>query len=341
MLVDTEQLEYLKSRFTELGATVQKLSEENEYYFDGILDDFDEFKSALDDIVGSDYLSKIKKGVQEIHDSKSEIMEMLSKSTKNVELSFNALGGIPEAMKEEFERFSDKLKDSSRERKDFSRTYKEGGTPLDRLQDDSRGKPTSIPGASLVKKEFGTLKSKVKGFLGMLKAPSPGTVLATGAIWMAFGFKDRDRVAKEAGEIRDVLVYAADSGIKGAVSKATSHLSAMQETLQKFYGIPRQAVQQTADAFSRAGVSTDEFLGKIETPIKGVKDTTHSYAMAVDLFLNQASGTAAKKMTEYMGDYGKTLSQSRESLEKMLDYAADSGIGVQQFMSNIEMQEMK
>ena len=334
MLTDIEHLEYLRAKFTELGATVQKLSEENGAYFDDILDDFDEFRDVLNDLVGADYLTKIKQGVQEIHDSKSEIMELLSKSTSNIELSFTALGGIPETMKDEFEKFSEKLRSSTEEKTQVIQKRSEW-VPYDPEGVDATKKGQSSV-ATYMGREFGTVKGKVKGFLGTLKAPSPGNILATGIVWAAFGFKDKDRVAAEAGEIKDLLVYAADAGAKGAVKAATAHLSSMQETLQKLYGVPREAVQRTADAFSRGGVATSDFLKKSEVGIRGVKDTIHAYALAVDMFLNQASGTAAQKMVDYMGDYGKTLKESEETMQKMLDYGAASGIGIQQFSSNVQ-----
>jgi uncharacterized C2H2 Zn-finger protein len=329
MIVDLQQLEKIRYSFTDLGRTLKTLSTDNEDLLKDTLKSLKEGFAPLLEMMSNELLKSMS--------SVSQIQNSFGNQTQAAQLQnsffLKSAAGLETAVKitidiRDMDKFSEMMKKNPFGL-NMSFNMKDGKVV-------GAGVSVKANKKSWLAKDFASVWSKLKGMGSVVHIPTPGNILATILGVMAFGFATKDRIAKEAGEVTNIMVQATDSGVKGMVSKGTSYISGLQEKFQKFYGIAKEETQGVASAFISGGIGIKDMLTKVEMGIKGVKDNYFTFSFAVDKMFEMAGGTTANRMVSMMADYGKTLDQARESTLKLMMAGKDSGIGTQQFAKNVE-----
>jgi hypothetical protein len=172
--------------------------------------------------------------------------------------------------------------------------------------------------------------------MSKMKIPKPAAVVSGFLGIMAYGYMDKDRVRAQTGEMKNILIAAYDDGVKGALAKGTTRLSAIQETFQRFLGIQREEIQATAQAFVDGGLSVSQMMSPVESVLKGVASNAVTVTLALDKMFELPGGESAKRMVGMMADYGKSADEARKSLLRMYMVGRDSGVGAMQFVKNVE-----
>lgn len=330
MIVDLQQLEKIRYSFTDLGRTLKTLSTDNDDLLKDTLKSLKEGFAPLLEMMSNELLKSMS--------SVSQIQNSFGNQTQAAQLQnsffLKSAAGLETAVK---------ITIDIRDMDKFSEMMKKNPFGLNMSFQMEEGKVVGA-GVSVkenkkktwLQKDLASVWSKLKGMGSVVHIPTPGNILATIIGVMAFGYMTKDRIAKEAGEVTNIMVEATDSGVKGMVSKGTSYISGLQEKFQKFYGIAKEETQGVASAFIGGGIGIKDMLTKVEMGIKGVKDNYMTFSFAVDKMFEMAGGTTANRMIGMMADYGKTLDQARESTLKLMMAGKDSGIGTQQFAKNVE-----
>lgn len=333
-MIDLRELDQVRYRFTELGQTLHQISEQNTDLINQTVGDLREgFEQFIEEIFKNPALQQIRNQVEG--------------ASRAVDQTVGAVSQISNVSDQKLQQFNGTINQASAGIKDFSEKFKRGTstyiTERDRqinvaaVKVDIQQVGPQKPPPTLMQREIGAVKSKARSFWsGTLKMPSVGQVLGGSIMMMSYGFMYQDRIRAEAGEVRDILVSAFEDGVKGSVRKATQYVSSLQETLQKYFGIARAEVQNTLSVLVEGGLKTDEWRKVVDEKLGLVGSSTLSLTLGLDKLINVAGGTSAKQMVTYMGDYGKSVDEARESVYKMVMLGRQSGIGTEQFMKNIE-----
>jgi len=330
MIVDLQQLEKIRYSFTDLGRTLKTLSTDNEDLLKDTLKSLKEGFAPLLEMMSNELLKSMSSvsQIQKSFDNQGQAAQL------QTSFFLKSAAGLESAVKitmdiRDMDKFSEMMKQNpfGLNMKFKMKDGKVVGAGVSIKMDKKK---------SWLQKDLSSVWGKIKGMGAAVHIPTPGNILATILGVMAFGYMTKDRIAKEAGEVSNIMVAAVDSGVKGMVSKGTSYISGLQEKFQKFYGIAKEETQGVASAFISGGIGINEMLGKVEMGIKGVKDNYMTFSFAVDKMFEMAGGTTATRMISMMADYGKTLDQARESTLKLMMAGKDSGIGTQQFAKNVE-----
>lgn len=327
-MIYLEEIDIVRRRFTDFGITLAEMSaKKRELEEETIKSLKDGFGSVLE--VLNDESVKAVSDVSNLY--LSYVKDLQSKmSQQNIAMSsaFTGVSDVFSKVKEDFAKLIENMESGG-----------VGG-----VEDETKSGPISKKyakqpkkaGGGYLAKEIRSTKSIFKGWMGKLKIPQVGSVLAGGIMLMAYGYFEEKRIQAEAGEIKNILVASFGGALDSALNKATRTFSVLQETLQKFYGISKEDTQGVLSAFVEGGVDITHLeLGKIDKDITSVNKNIITQSLALDKMLNIAGGTSAKRMTDLMRDYGMGLSEANESLTKLVFAGKNSGLGTEQFMSNV------
>lgn len=329
MIVDLQQLETVRYKFTDLGRTLADLSDKNERLFD-------------------DTLKALREGFQPLIEKLSaEIIKSVS-SVSRIQEGFEDQANAEKAHVEFFARSSATLDQVAKISVDinslskFNALLTESGKDIILRISGDKKTGITISGSSANKepsywaKEWKGIKSKVSGFMHKTYIPSPGNVGATILGMIGAGFLMQDRLKAQAGEVANILVEASDSSMKDIVKNAKNEIASLQENLQLNYGIARQETQAVLASLIHGGVSAADAIKGIDAGIVGVKNTLTSFSLAVDKMFDLAGGTSANRMVSLMSDYGKSLDEARKSMFNMMMAGKESGIGTMNFLKSID-----
>ena len=330
MIVDIQQLETVKYKFTDLGRTIQSLSDKNEDLFEDTLKALKEGFQPLIETLSAELLksvssvSRIQEGFINQANAEKLHAEFFIKSSQSVE-SFGKIVIDINSM----DKFNALFKDKPTDFLLKAKLDKKGRVTGFNLETQKRARTT-------LQKEWGGIKNIVSGFMHKTYLPAPGNVAATLLGVVGFGYMTHDRIRAEAGEVSNILVEAVDSSVKGMVARGREQVSQLQESLQKFYGISKSETQAAAASLIRGGISIEEMLGSLDTGIKGVKDNYLTFSFALDKMFDLAGGTTGYRMIQVMADYGKNFEDARKSVYEMMMAGKESGIGTMNFLKGIE-----
>ena len=334
-LVDLTHLDQARLKFTQLGDAIQDVSQRNTKTFDDLLKSLKGgVESTLGELGGEKIGSSIRlQGSAEAYTEKVAVryenfaakmgksLDRVEGVLTNTQKSFLKLSDDARRLTTEVDSATVRLKDAAKD-------------PSQEKKEDKGGKPTFAK--RIVKKEVKTLLGRLKGMWSKLKLPGLGALAAGGIGIMIHGYLDKDRVRAEAGEMKNILIAAYDDGVRGAVGKGTSRLAGIQESLQKYMGLNRKEIQDTAQAFVDGGFSVTEMTRRVKTDLGGVHASAVTTTLALDKMFELAGGTSAKRMVDLMTKYGKSSDEARESLIRMHSVGRDSGVGAMQYVKNVE-----
>lgn len=339
MVVNLKQIEEAQTKFTELGRTISEVSDKNVDAYEDMLKSVKELEDVATNFISKGIIENYSDTISIIDSQNEEIVNIFNTFSRRSSISLDIFSQV---LQDANTQFSDLSNVASGIVADVSLKSKlKAGAPDDRTKPltprrgGKGGKRGMTPG-SIVSGEIRSVFGRIKGIVGKLQLPTLGRVAATGMVWMGLGFQRRQRIEAEAGEMLNILEYSYEDHVKSMVGKATREMSSLQEKLQKVYGIARTEVQGVVKAFADGGLSASQMREKVDLNIKGVQDNFVTMTLAMDKVMNLAGGTSAKRAVSYMADYGKTTGEARDSLLKMYSAGMDSGIGVQQFMKNVE-----
>jgi hypothetical protein len=346
-LVDIQQLEEARTRFTDLGAAITDMSRANTESFDSLLDSLREgFKATIDEISGDPRLLEGAKAIGASEEYISSIAGKFSGLSAEFDSVFEGMRGAITGAEQGFESLSKRAEAAVTEATAPSEGDDGegvggglgGGTAQGGVvSKGSKGKKKKRgPIGRYLTSEVRTVKGRIGGMMSKLKIPKPAAIVAGFIGIMAYGYMDRDRVRAQSGEMKNILIAAYDDGVKGALAKGTSRLSAIQETFQRFLGIQREEIQATAQAFVDGGFSVSQMMSPMKSVFKDVESNAVTVTLALDKMFELPGGESAKRMVGMMADYGKTADEAKDSLLRMYMVGRDSGVGAMQFVKNVE-----
>lgn len=339
-IIDIKQLDEARFRFTELGDAISGMSQANVESMDSLIASLKEgFKSVIEEVshdprligggrvagVSEQYVSSIAGKFSGMSQGVTHSFESLERTLTGVEKSFGTMADDARA----------KISGVGGEADHDGEGADTEGEAKDPKQKGTDKKKKGIAG--IVQAEGRNLKGRVQGMLSRMKIPNKvGAVMAGGLGILTYGYMDRNRVRAEAGEVKNILIAAYDDGVKGSLAAGTASLSRMQEAFQKYKGIQREEIQNTAQALVDGGFSVDQMLREVSGNIRDVQSSALSTTLALDKMFELPGGESAKRMVSMMALYGKNSNDARESLTRMYLVGRDSGIGAMQFVKNVE-----
>jgi hypothetical protein len=271
---------------------------------------------------GLKQLGSIKSSALEI----SSIIKDLAETSKLLEKSFsNVFGAVS-------------FKDSSGVLVDFNQFVTNSFYGQGQGQGGAGRPPPPPPPSSKSGRavKSSPIQGGLKSLANKLMIPTPGNILTGLLAIIIHGFKDKQRVTAEAGEIKNILVSAVDGGLNSITRSATKALSQVQESLHQYYGVHRKEIQGVVQAFVEGGVPIKSIEKSAGEAISGVGDKYRDMSLALDLFMEVPGGTSARQAVSYMKDYSYTFEEANKSVMKMVSAGISSGMGIQTFLQGME-----
>ena len=318
-IINVEDLIEVGYRFSELGTAIAEASANNDRLFDDALDNLKTLQDITDSLSADTFEQiKTKMGVNITY--APELINTYKNSIMSADKIFESLNSSVTQFKDSLGKPTDRQ----------LTPYAKPADPKKATDTEEKKKKSS-----LLRKEFEGASSMLKTFASAMKLPLAGGLIAGGMLWMAMGFKRKQRIEAEAGEIKNILVSATDATVKGVLDKATSHLSGLQERLQKQYGVIRGDFQGVVKAFVDGGVEIGRTLEKVGSGLGEASKNTLLLTYSVDKMLELPGGTTAKRAVQTMAEYGYSFEKATNSVVDLSLAAQESGIGAAQFMKNI------
>jgi len=318
-IINVEDLIEVGYRFSELGTAIAEASASTDRLFDDALDNLKTLQDITDSLSADTFEQiKTKMGVSITY--APELINTYKNSIMSADKIFESLNSSVTQFKDSLGKPTDRQLAPSTKIPD----------PKKMADKDSKKEKKS-----LLRKEFDNASSMLKNFASVMKLPVAGAVVAGGIMWMAMGFKRKERIEAEAGEIKNILVSATDATVKGVLDTATGYLSGLQERLQKEYGILRGDFQGVVKAFVDGGVEIGRTLEKVGSGLGEASENTLLLTYSVDKMLELPGGTTAKRAVQTMAEYGYSFKKATDSAVDLSLAAQESGIGAAQFMKNV------
>jgi hypothetical protein len=184
--------------------------------------------------------------------------------------------------------------------------------------------------SSLVKSGLQALGGQVGGIatgsIGLL-----GSLPVVGGLFglMLYGFKERDRMKAQLGELTNIAIGA---GAKGT-EEGVSWLAGFQERSQNFYGISRQSIQGIFKTFTDAGMAVNDIFKQQSASLGEVGHDAVTMTLGMDRVFELGNGTTARNAAKIMSSYGVSLSSAIDSLVNIEFAASKAGFGVNTFLN--------
>jgi methyl-accepting chemotaxis protein len=319
-MFDQRQLEDINKQFGDLSESIKEISENTQDLFGHFGEVSSRVASVVSNVVSDSESNTLKNNIIET----THLHERIVKLFEGLE---DKLGGL-DSLEGVVNDLGEKLSEFSA---DIPGKEIKGPFELKKKDDNKKSK---LERFFISEAKRGI--SPVRSMASKAKVPMIGGFIGGLIALMTYGFKDAQRVKAEAGELKNILIAATDGTMKGILNSATQYSSGVQEKLQRFYGINRKEVQGVLQAFVDGGIKISDMTRQVSIDIKGVKDTALTAFLAIDKFLEVPGGTSAKKAIQSMANYGKSFEEATESVMKLVSAGRESGIGIQQFMKNIE-----
>jgi hypothetical protein len=331
MIIDIQSLEDVRFQFVELGRAVSDLSKDIKGSVQDVQDSLSKLQRSLDKSIDSKAVNEISEASADI----SKITGEYSQAFEEFEMVFDGFDGFGDSLKEASEKFGKLSSDVDKiSNQAAAETARAAPTIVGTPRKKGKGLGSRKPG--LIGKEVKSAKGQLRGLLSKLKVPAKGAVAAGAIAWMVYGFQEKDRMRAEAGEAFNIMIAAFDGMSKDMVRKGTKYVSGFQENMQKFFGIAKGEVQAVAKAFTEGGVSIEEMLSGLDKKMGMVGENYLSYSLAVDKMYELAGGTTARRMVKYAEDYGKSMEEAKDTIEKIMFLGQESGLGTQYFVDMVE-----
>jgi len=328
-MIDVSNIDNIRYKFTELGKTISDLVSKHDGFANNVLKSLRDDSLKAAEVASSGTFNNLK-SITNMMDNQMRVMSSTFNSMiQNADKSFNMISITMENSSTKFSELTDKVS------KMISDMEKEQIKNKQASQGGSKKKKPNIV-ERFTMKEWRSIKGSIGGLARKVMIPAPGNIFGGLFLIMGWGYKERDRIRKEAGEATNIMVAAYDSGVRGMVAKGTNFLSGLQEHMQKFMGIARSEVQGVAGAFVSGGVGINEMLQSVDVNMRGVKDNFITLTLAVDKMFELSGGETANRTVKMMADYGKSIEDASKSVLKLMMTGKDSGIGTMQFVKNIE-----
>jgi hypothetical protein len=331
MIIDIQSLEDVRFQFVELGRAVSDLSKDIKGSVQNVQDSLSKLQRSLDKSIDSKAVNEISEASADI----SKITGEYSQAFEEFEMVFDGFDGFGDSLRAASEKFGELSSDVDKiSNQAAAETARAAPTVVGTPRKKDKGLGSRKPG--LIGKEVKSAKGQLRGLLSKLKVPAKGAVAAGAIAWMVYGFQEKDRMRAEAGEAFNIMVTAFDGMSKDMVRKGTKYVSGFQEKMQKFFGIAKSEVQEVERSFVEGGIPITEMLKGLEKDMGMVGENYMSYSLAVDKMYNMAGGTTAKKMVKYAEDYGKSMEEAKNSIDKIMSLGQESGLGTQYFVDMVE-----
>lgn len=327
MLVDIQKLSEIKVLFTDLGLAVSRLSTENK-------DSFAEIYMGIAKLQRSFSTVLPKQSLKKLADVANSVSDNVIKSFSDVQSDKFAAIGLPK----------DSFIIDLRDLKNKITAISEDVTAASSEERSTKAaKVAGVRDTDKKDKDLEDLSNRHKGVVAMvsswatqLKIPLPGNIMGGLVGIMAYGVMDSQRVKAEAGELTNILVTAFDGTVKKLVNSATSRMSAMQETLQKFYGVSRKEYQASANELIKGGIAIEDISRTADKSLGLTGKDYTMFALGVDKMFEVAGGTTASRMVDYMQRYGGSLKEAKEYAQDLMFTGVKSGIGWKNFVDSVE-----
>jgi hypothetical protein len=326
-LINLESLSEVSYRFTELGVAIEAVSAQNTRSFDDLLAGLRTLQ-MVSDSMSQDAIKGIASSLGANVVYAPQITQMYMNSFLKTDEVFKSLNSSMESFQKVFTQATTGAS--------IGGATMAGVLPAGAGGSAGSGSGSKKTKMNLVQKEMKSLGGTIKGWAHKLKIPLPGALLAGGVMWAALGFKRTQRIAAEAGEIKNIFVGAVDATVKGMVDKGTEQVSKLQEYLQRSLGIAKSEVQAVEKAFVDGGVPIKKILQEVDASLGTVGESTLAFTLGLDKMFELPGGESAKRMVQMMADYGYTVEEAREKVTTLMLAGRESGIGTMQFVKNIQ-----
>ena len=328
MLIDLQVLEDVRSKFMDLGRSVSSLSGDINTSIQDVQSALSAMQRTLQTAVSTEDVQRISTAADEIARVSGQYADHLDR----FEGTLGTIDTFSDALGAASERFEELATDIQ----NLTDAAPQGQPAKEAEKAARRRKPKKVGPPGLLKKEYGAVKGKVRGFMSALKIPAIGAVAAGGIAWMAYGFQEKDRLRAQAGEAMNIMVAAYDGMSKEMVRKGTAYVAAFQERMSQFFGIAKEEVQSVAKAFTEGGISIEEMLSGFDRKLGGIGKNFISFSLGLDKMYELPGGTSAQRMVKYAEDYGKSMEDAKDTLQKLYFLGQESGLGAQAFVDIVE-----
>jgi hypothetical protein len=146
---------------------------------------------------------------------------------------------------------------------------------------------------------------------------------------MMHGYKEGDRLKAETGEMLNLFVAAGES----ATNPQIARMAAFGERAQRYLGISRKDIQGAFKTYVDAGISMTEILATEDKKLGEVGASAVHMSVGLDKHFEWSGGTTAKHAAKAVREYGMSLHDSLQSIEKVAFAAREAGFGSEEFVA--------
>ena len=182
-----------------------------------------------------------------------------------------------------------------------------------------------------------------KSLLGIANSAGVGNLvgmLSKGGLFSSLigmivgGVQFEQRLGAERGEMLNAA-EAAGGITEVGVKKGISWMAAFAEEAQKKMAIPRKEIQGIVSQVANLGIKIDDTLTKNGKNFYDVTNNALTSTLALDKFLNLASGSTMQNATQMVENYGYSLDTAAEKTVQVGLAAQQSGMNIQRFISSV------
>ena len=196
-----------------------------------------------------------------------------------------------------------------------------------------RLKKTLIKEGTGAKKAMLGLADKA-GLGGLTSVLKGGGLIGSLIGLMVMGTQTKQRIGAERGEMTNAA-EAAGGIFEAGTKKGIKWMSDFAEVAQNKFAIPRKEIQAIVAQVSNLGIKIDEKLTGNSKNFKDVTNNSLTAALALDKYLNLASGSSMQNATQLVENYGLTLDKSVDQVLQVGFAAQKSGMNIQKFVGSV------
>ncbi len=174
-------------------------------------------------------------------------------------------------------------------------------------------------------------KAGLGGAMGMLKG---GGLIGSLMGLMIMGVEQKQRLGAEAGEMKNAA-EAAGGLFEEGTKKGIKWMADFGEEAQKKFAIPRKEIQAIVSQVANVGIKIDDTLTGNSKNYEKVTNNAITSTLALDKYLNLASGSTMQNSIKLVENYGYSLNEAADQVLQVGFSAQQSGMNMQKFIGTV------
>lgn len=354
------QFHFLTKSYTDFGEAIHNLARNTIQDLTGLKNEIGslssvltQFSSSIDAVYGR--LEKNTKSVSDLMDNLDNNSKKLQDTMSRMGQAGVTIGGSPDSAMGGISDITagsvEGLEGSEEDEKiqqamDKAEEAREAA--IDAGEDVDKATKTMNESKKQIEKDMNgvvkVLMNEVQAAKGQLKSTFSqvtGGLLSGGGLFgmligfMLLGYKEKDRIKAEAGEMLNVFEAMGGNFMDKTGKKAVNWFAGFAERAQFYFGIGRKETQAVVKDMIDFGMNSEEIMNRYDKSLGLVGRNVVTLSLGLDKHLNLATGTSSKNMLKVVAEYGDELDVAADKYMKLSLAAQRSGIGIEKFINSV------